>query len=83
MYFLHREHIVPNPTYEVFFQQHSEVILTNMSKYEKLTHELDEAWQMLQEGDISEETWAQIAPNQEVERAEQTEELEFMQQFQN
>ena len=83
MYFLHREDIVPNPTYEAFFQQHSEVILTNMSKYEKLTHELDEAWQMLQEGDISEETWAQIAPNQEVERAEQTEELEFMQQFQN
>ena len=82
MYFPHRETILPNPTYDAFFQQHSETKLTNMSKYEKLTKQLDEAWRTLQEADVPEEARAEIVPNQDEERAEQAEEFEYIRQFQ-
>jgi len=81
MYFpyRHREFLSDNvQTYQQLFYQNYHIILPNREPFENLTLELNEAWQRLQEGGEPEETWADTAANQEVNRIEEEEELELI-----
>lgn len=69
--------VVDTDTYEEMFLQHSSVILPLISQFEKLTDDLDEAWKSLQEHGYPVDAWADIAPNQEVQRREEEEELQM------
>jgi DNA replication protein DnaC/exonuclease III len=83
MYLPHRS-LALNETdsYLQMFESNSNVILQNMTEFEKLTEELDEAWQHLQQGEYSEDAWADLAGNQETQRAEQLQEQEYLKQLQ-
>ncbi|MEW8548761.1 MAG: hypothetical protein AB2693_35120, partial [Candidatus Thiodiazotropha sp.] len=63
-------------TYEQMFHMCSDVILPNMEHYERLSDELNDAWQAIKDGVVPEDAWADIVANQEVQRLEDQEELD-------
>ena len=67
-------------TFEEMFLSEEKVIIENMSRFETLTQDLDDAWQRLQKEGSQEHAWAQIGPNTERDRADQAEELELLRQ---
>jgi hypothetical protein len=83
MYLPHRSlQLNESNSFLEIFQCNSNIILTNMTDFEKLTDELDEAWQHLQQGEYSEDAWADLAGNQETERSEQLQEQEYLKDLQ-
>ena len=78
MYYPHRDiefNLGVCQSFEDYFEKYKEAILENMSKYETLTEELDNAWEMLKQNEFQDEAWEDIAPNQEVGRLEDEEDL--------
>ena len=70
LYYPHRKRNLKteDETFETIFTDNQEIILQNMRHFEKLSSELDEAWQKMQEDGPQEEAWAELAPQQEEER---------------
>ncbi|KAJ8027670.1 ATP-dependent DNA helicase PIF1 [Holothuria leucospilota] len=69
-------------TFESYFLQGSyngkfvrEIVAANMQKYEPLAKELDNLWENLQENPYQENSWANLAPQTEMERIQHTQEM--------
>ena len=78
MYYPHRDiefNLGVGQSFEDNFENYKEIILENMRKYETLTEELDDAWEMLKQNEFQDDAWEDIAPNQEVGRLEDEEDL--------